>query len=75
MAWIDEVTRVVDLDHIASARYAAEQRALVMAIAAGGEPSTERILESVVMALPYGGVATARIRVRATSQLATRAAS
>jgi hypothetical protein len=69
MAWVDEVARVADPGQIQAARADAEQRALVMAVAAGGRPTTERLVESAVMALPYGGGTTVRIRVRAVSEL------
>jgi hypothetical protein len=69
MAWVDEVARVANPGQIQAARADAEQRALVMALAAGGRPTTERLVESAVMALPYGGGATVRIRVRAVSEL------
>lgn len=69
VAYIDEIAAVVDAEDVRRARADVEGRALVMAVSAGGEPGTERIVESSVMGVPYGGQATVRLRVRAACGL------
>jgi hypothetical protein len=69
MAFVDKIAVVRDAEGVRRARAEAEEQALAMAVSGGGEPGTERIVESSAMVVPYGGAATVRLRVRSACGL------